>query len=1078
MDPLLNALSATDFQWTARIGSIWQNSSSDIPELQHVAREQVGTRLSALRKFAQAGESPLGIPIIGQGGAGKTHLLSAIRRDSLAQGHFFVLADMTDIREFWETILSGYITSLDQKVDGVAQVTRLLEGLVQQAEDAPSVDELVSGRPPRLINCCNALIKGIGGRYRAEVREHQDVIRALVLLASNDFDIQDRGSQWLQGLSISDDEAFRHGFMQTQKRPGQIVRGLSWLMSLVAPTVLGLDQLDAIVAEHNLAGGSEQEGEPTARQQASLAIIQNLAGGLLALRDLTSRTLTVLSCLEATWGILVRRAQVTMLDRFEAPLLLQPIHDARSIRGLIELRLGREYAAVDKKPAYPAYPFGEAFFTQRIGALPREVLKACREHQLACMAAGRVFEIGASGKISEPPPPDIHVQEQFEKLLARMDVSPLLERQDEEALDKLLEVACDALVEENQLPDHMDALVDKDFAGTGSFEPLHARLRVVDRSANDRELHYAFRFLEKAHHVSFQSRLKAAMTSAGIDRELQFRRLAILRVAPAPSGALSEKLLDELEQRGGRLVEPELDELRVLAALKEMLDQGGPTEAKTLSWLRSAKPVSRLNLFKDAIEFLFNPAVAPAAQHAVVAPATPIKSSEGPPLPPNKGSTAPSKPEPTRARPAPPAPPVDRVPVDRAAPVGTIHIGSTRALAPKPVDLDAEQLKRHVAVLGGSGSGKTTLALSILEQLLRDGIPVLLVDRKGDLCRYGDPDLRKRLPKDDPLARLLSVADVAVFTPGQARGRPLAIPLLPTGLEHLDASERHEAYRDASAALGAMLRLKDTAPDQTKQAIIMQGLRVLGESQAAANIGVGSLIELIASEDPTLLEALGHLDPKHCKKLAEHLQTMVHMRGEVLADAEDKLSAELLFGMGEHKKPQKTRLSIVSTKFLGDEGAILFWVSQLVLELNRFASRTPSPRLQAAVMFDEADIYLPATSKPPTKPPLESLLKRARSAGLSVMLATQSPGDLDYKCRENVRNWFVGLVKETRALEKLKPLLSDAKLDASAVLPKQKVGQFFMLSETGALPLTADRNLLETEQLSEPEILRIASESL
>src|SRR5262245_27110657 len=126
-------------------------------------------------------------------------------------------------------------------------------------------------------------------------------------------------------------------------------------------------------------------------------------------------------------------------------------------------------------------------------------------------------------------------------------------------------------------------------------------------------------------------------------------------------------------------------------------------------------------------------------------------------------------------------------------------------------------------------------------------------------------------------------------------------------------------------------------------------------------------------------------------------------------------------------------------------------------------------------MFDEADIYLPATSKPPTKPPLESLLKRARSAGISVMLATQSPGDLDYKCRENVRNWFVGLVKETRALEKLKPLLSESKLDAKAVLPKQKVGQFFMLSETAALPLTAERNLVETQQLSEPEIIGIAS---
>jgi DNA helicase HerA-like ATPase len=145
--------------------------------------------------------------------------------------------------------------------------------------------------------------------------------------------------------------------------------------------------------------------------------------------------------------------------------------------------------------------------------------------------------------------------------------------------------------------------------------------------------------------------------------------------------------------------------------------------------------------------------------------------------------------------------------------------------------------------------------------------------------------------------------------------------------------------------------------------------------------------------------------------------------------------------------------------------------------LNRFASRSPSPKLQAVVVFDEADVYLPATSKPPTKAPLESLLKRARSAGISVILATQSPGDLDYKCRENVRTWFVGLVKETRALEKLKPLLSDAKIDASAVLPKQKVGQFFMISEASAVPFAAERNLLETEQLSEADIVRFARES-
>jgi DNA helicase HerA-like ATPase len=53
--------------------------------------------------------------------------------------------------------------------------------------------------------------------------------------------------------------------------------------------------------------------------------------------------------------------------------------------------------------------------------------------------------------------------------------------------------------------------------------------------------------------------------------------------------------------------------------------------------------------------------------------------------------------------------------------------------------------------------------------------------------------------------------------------------------------------------------------------------------------------------------------------------------------------------------------------------------------------------LQAVLPCDEADRYLPARRQPSTKAPMEDLLKRACSAGLGVFLATQSPGDFDYK---------------------------------------------------------------------------------
>ena len=48
------------------------------------------------------------------------------------------------------------------------------------------------------------------------------------------------------------------------------------------------------------------------------------------------------------------------------------------------------------------------------------------------------------------------------------------------------------------------------------------------------------------------------------------------------------------------------------------------------------------------------------------------------------------------------------------------------------------------------------------------------------------------------------------------------------------------------------------------------------------------------------------------------------MREEPLACGAEALCAELLFGLGEHAVPGKTRLSIVSTKFLGDNAGALF----------------------------------------------------------------------------------------------------------------------------------------------------------
>jgi DNA helicase HerA-like ATPase len=106
---------------------------------------------------------------------------------------------------------------------------------------------------------------------------------------------------------------------------------------------------------------------------------------------------------------------------------------------------------------------------------------------------------------------------------------------------------------------------------------------------------------------------------------------------------------------------------------------------------------------------------------------------------------------------------------------------------------------------------------------------------------------------------------------------------------------------------------------------------------------------------------------------------------------------------------------------------------------------------------------------------MENLLRRARSAGLGMLLATQSPGDFDYKCRDTIRSWFIGRIKEKTSLDKMKPMLSEARVDFTAKIPNQGTGEFHLVREGRVERLKASRSCLATEQLPDDELLRLAA---
>lgn len=1048
MDLALAALGSVDFQWTTHIDSVWNDLPFHVPELQRAAREQVLERLAALRADASM-QSPLGIPLLGPAGAGKTHLLNTIRKEALGRDLFFVLVDLTDVNDFYETLLLGTLRSLSQDNQrGRPQLHSLLEFLLQEYGDdvqrAEGVAGLSAARPPGLINRCNRLIHAVRKRH-PRAQEHQDVLRALLLLGSDDFDIVDLGDGWLQGVGVGSEDAHRHGFRHAQQRPRQIFTGVSWVMSLAQPTVLALDQLDAIVAEHNLASADGERAESSERQRLSLSIIQGLSGGLMALRDAAKRTQIVVSCLEATWAILDGRSPVSMRDRYEPPILLHPLSDPDVLRNLVAVRLAAAYARAGFSPPYPCHPYRDAFFTELQRSSPREVLKACDAHRRECLRRGSVIETGeptASIGADELAP----IQARFEALQREAPVDKLLAEEDDEALDGLIESACLALAEdENTAPADVDVAIDLRFPGRGAYEPLHARIRMVYRSERDRERHYAFRFLQKSQCRAFQARLKAAITSAGIVRDLPFRRLAVLRVGAPPRGPVSEQLVADLRQRGGVLIAPNEEQLRTLWAVQRLRDD--PAHRHLLpAWLAARRPVSRLAMFRDAVAWLFG-ASAPSREstqqerRSAEAPATVTRrTAEAKLAPPDGVDTGSSSANMggTSADSGSPSATVSSETTEIAAPssrerrsvpsssavlrdgfAATLPLGE-RLIAGSPqetVTLPLENLRKHTVILAGAGSGKTVLLKRLIEEAVLVNVPAIVIDGANDLSLLGDTWSSAPEgwgPGDaDKARRYHEQSEVIIWTPGVSRGNPLSLNPIP------DLAALAEDPDELNAALAMVV--SSLAP-------IAAPSKGSGKGQVALGVLMGALQYFARHGGGTLralISLLRDLPPEACEGFEKGDQIARQMSERLLAETKmnpllgetgSELDPRTLLGEPER---DKTRVSVINLSGLQGETARQQFVDQLCMTLFSFIKKHPARDrpLLGLLVVDEARDFVPSGRSVPGKENMIQLVAQARKYGLGILFATQAPKGIDNKVIANCATQFYGRAAAPAAIQ-------------------------------------------------------------
>jgi hypothetical protein len=347
---------------------------------------------------------------------------------------------------------------------------------------------------------------------------------------------------------------------------------------------------------------------------------------------------------------------------------------------------------------------------------------------------------------------------------------------------------------------------------------------------------------------------------------------------------------------------------------------------------------------------------------------------------------------------------------------------------------------------------------------------VVLFDRKGDLATYAveeawniqseDPDANRRRTE------LRHRTDIHLYTPGCATGRPLALPILPTDLSRLSEDDREQQARESAMILCEVCH-PSAGKAGTFTTVLLRAIDLLCGSSEPRSLS--DLQDLLLAAPQDLLSRLPAHNAKHCEEVGRRLNERLVTHGRLFAEQGERLDLDQLLLRGNN---EKVRLNIISTQFL-DADASLIWVAQFLAEAGRFIKRHPSPTLQALLMFDEADIYIPHTRKPPTKPGMENMLKRARGAGVGILLASQNVSDFDHVALNEMSTAFAGKISTSAALEKLRFRFNDA----AAKLPKKSAGQFLMGMENDVREIKGRMCLVKPQAVPRDQIEILAAQT-
>lgn len=926
-------------------------------------------------------------------------------------GGYFFLIKVVNGASFWPSAVRGVIDGFHAGQGD--QLTLLLHRLGEQATLPESLQRRLRGEEPATRADLDSFIAGLKQIDPQVGTDCQNTARALVLYRSADEVAQEVGYSYFEldgDVPDADREAW--GFRRGSRLPQQILGELSRLLALTGPTVIAVDQIDSVMAQ-----ASSGRGDDASNHDARVKLINELADGLMELREQTHRTLSVVACIPATWELIRTTAISPAADRFRVVTMQSQLPDPDIAVDLVARRLAGLYSAADFVPAYPTWPVLRSAFEDG-GArdyTPRRLLQRVDSHIRRCLETDRLVELDDFAAEPEPVRPAKHAAPTG---LGRLDArfAELRETAD-------IDAALDPKTEDLQMPVLLAAALSAYIAELGGagqeFEldpppgnkpALHARLRRTLDEQTDDEMHWGFRAIASEHGRAALTRLRAARTEAGLEQGVTKRKLIILRNTRWSSGPMTSREVTEFTAAGGLSVPITVEDLRTFAALDALRRHPDPG---FLQWLETRRPAASTELFRRVFHST-NSAGAGAAAEPRDAGGVGSTAGAGGVGAAGAASTA----RPAGSEPASAA--AQGGGAEPVVPIGT-GVESGRVFGVPLV-----QLRKHTVAFAGSGSGKTVLLRRLIEECALQGVSSIVLDPNNDLARLGDgwPSTPAGWVAGDAekADAYLRSTEVVVWTPRRAKGRPLAFRPLPDFADVLDDPDEFGDAVEAAVA-GLLPRAQLTGRKvKTGQAVLREAL------EHFARDGGTELTEFI-----DLLSDL----PRGISR--------VRSAPKVAADIAEALNVEtvndpLFGGTGEALDPgvlltptqgYRARISVISFVGLPAEEQRQSFVNQLQMALFAWIKRNPAGDrpLGGLLVMDEAQTYAPSGAATACTQSTLVLAAQARKYGLGLVFATQAPKGLHNRIPGNATTQFFGLLN------------AGAQISAATELAKAKGGR-------------------------------------